>query len=90
MTVVARRVVVSGRVQGVWFRESTRRRADTRAVAGWIRNREDGTVEALFEGEPDAVEALVAWCREGPRGATVERVEVEDADVAGLDRFEVR
>jgi acylphosphatase len=86
----ARRVTVHGAVQGVFFRETTRRRAEQRGVSGWVANRRDGTVEAHFEGEPDAVEALVAFAREGPRGATVERVEVRDAEPEGLTGFEVR
>ena len=87
---VARRVVVHGHVQGVFFRDSTRERASSRDVAGWVTNRDDGAVEALFEGAPAAVDALVAWCREGPRGAEVEGVDVEDAEPEGLSRFEVR
>ena len=87
---VARRVVVHGRVQGVFFRDTTQRKADSRGVAGWVTNRDDGAVEAHFEGEPDAVESMVAFAREGPRGADVERVDVEDASVEGLEGFEVR
>ena len=87
---VARRVVVHGSVQGVFFRDSTRRKAQSRGVAGWVRNCSDGTVEARFEGEPDAVEALVDHAREGPRGAQVERVDVEDVEPEGLQGFEVR
>ena len=87
---VARRVVVHGRVQGVFFRDSARRAAESRNVTGWVRNNDDGTVEAWFEGAPDAVDALVAWCREGPRGADVERVDVEDAQPEGLASFDVR
>lgn len=87
---VARRVVVHGSVQGVFFRETTRRRAESRGVAGWVRNCSDGTVEGFFEGEPDAVDAMVAFAGEGPRGAQVERIEVEDAAPEGLDGFDVR
>ena len=87
---VARRVVVHGRVQGVFFRDSTRELAQARGLAGWVTNRDDGTVEALFEGEQAAVEEAVAWCREGPRDAVVERVDVEDASVEGLGGFRVR
>ena len=80
-----------GRVQGVFFRESTRREADARGVAGWVRNRDDGAVEAVFEGEPGAVEAMVAWCREGPEGAVVEDIEASlEEDPDGLTGFEVR
>jgi acylphosphatase len=83
-------VTIHGAVQGVFFRETTRRRAAQRGVTGWVTNRPDGTVEAHFEGDADAVEALVAFAREGPRGATVERVDVRDADPEGLTGFEVR
>ena len=87
---VARRVLVHGRVQGVFFRDSARREAQRCGVAGWVTNRDDGTVEALFEGEADAVQALVAWCRDGPPQAHVERVDVEDAEPSGLGGFGVR
>jgi acylphosphatase len=86
---VRRRVVVHGRVQGVGFRYSLARAAETRRVAGWARNRSDGTVEAVFEGEPKAVESLVRLCREGPRGAEVERVDVFEEEPEGLTRFDV-
>jgi len=85
-----RRVVIHGHVQGVFFRDTTRRRAAERGVAGWIRNNPDGTVEAVFEGEPDAVEGMVRFAREGPRGALVERVEVIEEDPEGLSGFGVR
>ncbi len=78
-----------GRVQGVGFRYAVRRRAQSLGVGGWVRNRPDGTVEAAFEGEPDAVESLVRFCEEGPRGALVERVEVEEEPPQAADRFEV-
>ncbi len=70
-------VTVSGRVQGVGFRWATLERARQRGIAGWVRNRPDGTVEAVFEGPPDAVDALVAWVRRGPSGARVDDVTVE-------------
>jgi len=87
---IRRRVIVHGHVQGVFFRDATRRRANAHGVAGWIRNRPDGTVEAVFEGDPDAVEAMVAFCHEGPRGARVDRVEVSEEPPEGLSGFEVR
>ena len=83
-------VVVSGRVQGVFFRYETRRRAEEAQVAGWVRNLPDGRVEAVFEGPDEAVERMVRWCREGPGGADVDDVEVTLEDPEGLDRFEVR
>jgi acylphosphatase len=85
-----RRVVVHGHVQGVFFRDSTRRLAERERVAGWVRNRADGAVEAVFEGEPDAVERLIRFAREGPRGAQVERVDVSDEEPEGLTGFSVR
>jgi acylphosphatase len=87
---VRKRVVVHGRVQGVFFRDTTRRIAASRGVAGWVRNNPDGSVEAVFEGEPDAVAALVGFAREGPRGAIVERVEVRDEPPEGLAGFLIR
>ena len=85
-----RRVVVHGRVQGVAFRYSVQRMAQQRGVGGWVTNRADGTVEAVFEGEPEAVERLVDFCREGPRGADVERVDVTEEETEGLSGFDVR
>jgi acylphosphatase len=90
MTVVRRHVVVHGRVQGVFFRDMTRRQASSRGVAGWVANRSDGAVEAVFEGDPDAVAALVEFCSEGPRGADVEEVEVSEEEPEQLSGFEVR
>lgn len=87
---IARRVVVSGQVQGVFFRDSTRREANRLGVGGWVRNRRDGTVEAVLEGAPDAVAELVLWCREGPRGARVEDLEVSEAEPEGRMAFAVR
>jgi acylphosphatase len=69
------RVLVSGTVQGVWFRESTRKEAERLGVAGWVRNLPDGRVEAAIEGPPEAVQAMAEWCRHGPPNAAVERVE---------------
>jgi acylphosphatase len=85
-----RRVVVQGHVQGVFFRETLRRRALASDVAGWVRNRPDGRVEAVFEGERDAVERLVAFAREGPRGARVDWVDIASEEPEGLDGFQVR
>jgi acylphosphatase len=86
---VRRRVVVHGGVQGVGFRYALARAAETRGVSGWARNRPDGTLEAVFEGEPDAVESLVRFCRDGPRGADVERVDVFEEEPDGLARFDL-
>ncbi|HKN63124.1 MAG TPA: acylphosphatase [Gaiellaceae bacterium] len=85
-----RHVVIYGFVQGVGFRFGVERTANSRGVAGWVRNRPDGAVEAVFEGERDDVEALVEFCRRGPRGAGVERVEVAEESPEGLAGFQVR
>ncbi len=77
-------------MQGVFFRDSTRRAAESRGVGGWVRNRDDGAVEAWFEGGGDEVEAIVAWTRSGPSRAEVSSVEVEEVAPEGLERFEVR
>ncbi len=74
---------VSGRVQGVFFRQNTKRQAQSRGVAGWVRNLPDGRVEAVFEGEEDAVLALVDYCRRGPSYARVENVDVRYEDFSG-------
>ncbi|MFI1469750.1 acylphosphatase [Streptomyces wuyuanensis] len=87
---VRKRVVVSGTVQGVFYRDSCRRVAEEHAVTGWVRNLADGRVEAVFEGEPDAVETLVRWARLGPPSADVRAAEVRDEEPEGLVRFEVR
>jgi acylphosphatase len=87
--VVRRRVVVRGSVQGVFFRDSCRREARSLGVAGWVANRGDGAVEAVFEGEPEAVAALVEWCRHGPRGAHVDSVDDSSEEPEGLSRFEI-
>ncbi len=87
---IRRRVVVHGHVQGVFFRETTRRRAESAGVAGWVENRPDGSVEAVFEGETEAVERLVRFCEEGPRGARVDWVDVSGEPLEGLSGFAVR
>lgn len=84
-----RRVVVSGRVQGVFFRDSVRRRAEAAGVSGWVRNTPDGTVEAVFEGDPAPVDELVDYCRRGPSRAEVASVEVTEEEPEGLTGFRV-
>lgn len=83
-------VLVSGRVQGVYFRATTRDRAREQGVDGWVRNLDDGRVEAAFEGPRDDVESMVEFCHEGSPAAAVESVEAEYDDLEGLDGFEVR
>jgi acylphosphatase len=90
VSTVRKRALVRGRVQGVFFRDSTRRRAGSRGVTGWVSNRPDGAVEAVFEGEPEDVDALVNFVREGPRGAEVADVEVVEEEPEGLSGFDVR
>ena len=85
-----KRVVVHGRVQGVFFRDSARQKAEAAGVAGWVANRLDGAVEAVFEGDAEAVDGLVRFMEIGPRTADVERVEVEEEEPEGLSGFEVR
>lgn len=87
--IVRKRVVVSGRVQGVWFRDSCREHARGHGVQGWVRNLPDGRVEAVFEGPPDRVDALVAWCHQGPPRAQVDRVEVTGEAPEGIRGFDI-
>ncbi len=89
MSVVRRRVVVHGRVQGVWFRDSCRGEAEAAGLAGWVRNLPDGTVEAAFEGPAPAVAALVAWCGRGPVRARVTRVEEFEERPTGAAGFRI-
>lgn len=88
--IVRRRLVVHGFVQGVFFRDSTRECAERHGVAGWVRNRPDGTVEAVLEGRSEAVEAVGAFCARGPVHARVERVASSDEPPEGLSGFRVR
>jgi len=88
--VIRRHVLVRGYVQGVGFRYSAADAARIRGVTGWVRNRADGAVEAVFEGEPGAVERMVEWCANGPRGAEVDECEVVEEAPEGLQRFDIR
>ncbi len=78
---ISRRLRIHGHVQGVFYRESMRQRAEQLKVMGWVRNRIDGSVEAVFQGEPFAVDALTVWARRGPPAARVDRVEIESVEV---------
>jgi acylphosphatase len=83
------RVVLIGRVQGVFFRATCATEASKLRLGGWVRNRHDGAVEAAFEGDPEAVARMLAWCREGPAGARVRQVEVLDETPIGERAFRV-
>ena len=84
-------VLVSGRVQGVFFRDSTQRQANARGVRGWVRNLPDGRVEAVFEGGEQAVRHMVSWCRQGPANAYVTDVEIDyQAPTGEFSSFSVR
>jgi acylphosphatase len=87
--VIRSHVLVSGRVQGVFFRDTCRRLAEQYGVAGWVRNLPDGRVEAVFEGPADDVGRLVDWCRKGPRHAVVDHVEVQAEHPEGLPTFRI-
>jgi acylphosphatase len=88
--VVRRRLVIHGRVQGVFFRDTLRTLAERSGVAGWARNTPQGTVEAVLEGEEDAVGRLIAFAREGPEGARVEHVDERAEEPNGLSGFSIR
>jgi acylphosphatase len=83
-------VVVHGSVQGVFFRVETRDRARSLGLSGWVSNRPDGSVEAVFEGDPDRVESMVEWSRRGPSGAIVDDVEVDWGEPEGKEGFSIR
>lgn len=82
-------VLVSGQVQGVFYRDSCRRIAGQQGVAGWVRNLPDGRVEAVFEGEPENVDRMVAWARRGPARARVTSLDVREEPVEGLNGFQI-
>jgi acylphosphatase len=90
MGVIGRHITISGRVQGVFFRDSLRRQAETHGVAGWARNTREGEVEAVLEGDEDAVQRVVEWARGGPSRAHVTDVKVEQRESEGLTTFEIR
>jgi acylphosphatase len=83
-------VLISGRVQGVFFRDTCRRMAEGHGVNGWVRNLPDGTVEAVFEGSAGDVSLLVEWSRHGPRNAVVEDVRVREEPPEGISGFQIR
>jgi acylphosphatase len=87
---IRRRLIVHGRVQGVFFRDSTRESAENEGVSGWAANRDDGTVEVVLEGAPEAVESVIGFCRTGPMSADVTSVDVIEEEPEGLSGFETR
>ena len=87
---IRRRAIVHGRVQGVFFRDSTRERANAHGVAGWVTNRSDGSVEAVLEGPPDGVQSVLRFLETGPPHASVDRVDVCEEEPEGLAGFSVR
>jgi acylphosphatase len=87
---IRRRAIVHGRVQGVFFRDSTRERANAQGVSGWVSNRSDGAVEAVLEGPPDAVDRVLSFLHTGPRSASVDHVDVSDEEPEGISGFSVR
>ena len=88
--IITKLLRIHGLVQGVYYRETLRQEAEMRAVAGWVRNRRDGTVEAMLQGEATALDALIAWCRIGPGRARVERVDIADGqgEYVGFERLD--
>jgi len=84
-------VIISGRVQGVWFRSSTKQKAEQLGVTGWVKNTRDGCVEAIFEGEENNIKEIVEWCHRGPPLAKIERVEVKNQNITnGFDGFSIK
>jgi acylphosphatase len=88
-TVITKRLVIHGRVQGVYFRDSMRQLAQQLGVTGWVRNRRDGTVEAMAQGAPIVVDKMIEWAREGPEFAQVTDVQIEDAENSPFDNFAI-
>ena len=84
------RVLISGRVQGVWFRASTKQKAEMLGVNGWVKNTNNGCVEAVFEGDAEIVDKIIEWCRSGPPLANVENVYVKTQDTADFNSFEIK
>jgi acylphosphatase len=85
-------VIISGRVQGVWFRVSTKEKADQLGITGWVKNNNDGNVEALFEGEKKNLQEMISWCHNGPSNAIVENVKIVEENQSNnvFDNFSIR
>ena len=84
-------VLISGRVQGVWFRVSTKQKAEQLGLTGWVRNTHDGKVEAVFEGEENLVKKMIEWCRQGPPLSKVDNVEIKNQNPTnGFEEFSIR
>ena len=85
----ARRIHVVGRVQGVYFRAAARSEAESLGLAGWAHNEPDRSVKILVEGDPESIAEFIAWCKHGPPDARVERIEIAEVDITGLDGFHI-
>jgi len=83
-------VKISGRVQGVWYRASTKQKAESLGINGWVRNTYDGCVEAVFEGEESLVDEMISWCRQGPPMAHVENIDIKIQNVSNIEGFEIK
>ena len=84
-------VIISGRVQGVWFRASTKKKAEELGITGWVRNTIDGDVEAVFEGEKDILDEMIKWCNKGPSLSKVKNVKVDNIEkISDFDSFSIR
>ena len=84
-------ILISGKVQGVWFRANTRQKAEQLNIKGWVRNTSDGKVEAIFEGKQDNIKEMLDWCRQGPPLAKVEDIKIEDKTQSkGYDGFTIK
>ncbi len=83
-------VIISGRVQGVWFRASTKQKANELGLMGWVRNTNDGAVEAVFEGEEEIVDRMINWCRHGPPMAKVKEILVKKQPIIGFNSFSIK
>ena len=83
-------VKISGRVQGVWYRASTKQKAESLGIKGWVRNTDEGCVEAVFEGEDEIVDEMISWCRRGPPMSHVKNVDIKTQNLSNLEGFEIK
>ena len=83
-------VKILGRVQGVWYRASTKQKAESLGIKGWVRNTNDGCVEAVFEGEGSLVDEMISWCRQGPPMAQVENIDIKTQNLSNFEGFKIK